>query len=228
MDVARAYTPPLGHAWLTPLYDTAIRVSTREGVWRSALIQQIAPSACDRILDVGCGTGTLAVALNQLVPEADIIGIDPDGHALARAAAKAGRESRSLRFVEGFLSKDILPSNWKPTKIISSLVFHQTPLGTKREIFRTMHDLLAENGEIHIADYGIQKSALMRTLFRMTVQMLDGVTDTQPNADGILPELMREVGLTVDEGRILPTPTGSISLYRALPHIAKFPPGAKK
>ena len=218
-----AYTPPLGHNWLTPTYDTVIRVLTREAAWRSALIDQIAPSSADRILDVGCGTGTLAVELNRLVPEAEIIGIDPDATALERALAKADSSSRSLRFLEGFLSKAALPLNWKPTKIVSSLVFHQTPLATKREILRTMHDLLAENGEIHIADYGFQKGPVMRALFRMTVQMLDGVADTQPNADGILPELMREVGLTVDAGRTLPTPTGSISLYRTTPRGMQQP-----
>ncbi|WP_420430700.1 class I SAM-dependent methyltransferase [Hyphobacterium sp.] len=217
-DRGYSYTPPLGHAWLTPLYDTAIRVSTREGVWRSAFIKQIAPSPSDRILDVGCGTGTLAVALNRLEPEADIIGIDPDSQALGRAAAKVGTGSRSIRFVQGFLSQAILPASWKPTKIISSLVFHQTPLGTKREIIRMMRSLLAENGEIHIADYGKQQSVLMRLLFRLTVQMLDGVADTQSNADGILPELMHEAGLKVDETRRLVTPTGSISLYRATPY----------
>jgi ubiquinone/menaquinone biosynthesis C-methylase UbiE len=219
-DTEYSYTPPLGHAWLTPLYDTAIRVSTREGAWRSAFIKQIAPSPDDRILDVGCGTGTLAVALNRLEPEAEIIGIDPDRQALTRAASKIAAGSRSVRFVQGFLSQDNLPKNWKPTKIISSLVFHQTPLGIKREIICTMRSLLAENGEIHIADYGKQPSVLMRLLFRMTVQMLDGVADTQPNAAGILPELMVEAGLSVRNTHMVSTPTGSISLYRALPRIS--------
>jgi len=216
-DSTSPYTPPLRHNWLTPAYDTAIRVLTREKAWRTALIQQINPLPDDRILDVGCGTGTLAIALNRLAPEADIIGIDPDAAALERAHAKVDSGSRSLRFLEGFLSEAALPLNWKPTKIISSLVLHQTSKTTKRQILHAMHDLLDEKGEIHIADYGFQKGLVMRALFRLTVQMLDGVADTQPNADGILPELMREAGLTVDETRTLVTPTGSISLYRATP-----------
>ena len=56
----------------------------------------------------------------------------------------------------------------------------------------------------------------MRTLFRLTVQSLDGVSDTQPNADGVLPQLMREAGLTVDTTRVIPTLTGSISIFRAV------------
>ena len=222
-DSKSTYTPPLRYNWLTPIYDTVIRALTRETAWRSALIQQIDPSPDDRILDVGCGTGTLAVELNKLVPEAEIIGIDPDTAALVRALAKVDPRTQSLRFLEGFLSESSLPLNWKPNKIVSSLVFHQTPETMKRELLFTMRDLLAENGEIHIADYGFQKGPVMRALFRMTVQMLDGVADTQPNADGILPELMREVELTVDAGRTLPTPTGSISLYRAMPRGMQQP-----
>ncbi|GJL96541.1 MAG: hypothetical protein DHS20C06_03580 [Hyphobacterium sp.] len=224
---SKVYTPPLGHDWLTPVYDTAVRALTREHVWRSAFIKQIDPSHDDRILDVGCGTGTLAVALKQMAPQADIVGIDPDRRALARAAAKATAESQTLRFVEGFLSESALPSKWKPTKIISSLVFHQTPLATKREILSTMSSLLPEKGAIHIADYGLQQSVLMRALFRSTVQMLDGVADTQPNADGILPELMAEIGLVVENTRIVPTPSGAISFYRAVPRISNNSPRAK-
>ncbi|MBV8173809.1 MAG: hypothetical protein JO151_04490 [Verrucomicrobia bacterium] len=46
------------------------------------------------------------------------------------------------------------------------------------------------NGELHIADYGLQRTPLMRSLFRI-VQYIDGFEDTQPNADGILPTLMK-------------------------------------
>ena len=69
---------------------------------------------------------------------------------------------------------------------------------------------------MHIADYGLQRTRLMRSLFRF-VQYVDGYKDTQPNADGILPVLMKETGFAqVEETTVIPTPTGSISLYRAI------------
>ena len=53
----------------------------------------------------------------------------------------------------------------------------------------------------------------MRLLFRQ-VQHLDGMEGTQPNADGIVPVLMEEIGFdNVRENRVIATPTGSISLY---------------
>jgi hypothetical protein len=55
----------------------------------------------------------------------------------------------------------------------------------------------------------------MRRLFRI-VQQGDGYENTEPNARGVLPELMKEVGFhAVEETAVVATPTGSISLYRA-------------
>lgn len=213
----KSYTPPLGHDALTPLYDLAIRGLTREHVWRSALVRQLAPSPYDGILDVGCGTGTLALAIKQTAPEADLIGLDPDSRALTKAKDKAAASGHAIAFTQGFLGDAALPDGWKPTKIVSSLMFHQVPLAAKADILSTMRRMLDIGGEIHIADYGLQRDALMRGLFRMTVQLLDGVTDTQPNADGVLSTLMREAGLEAEETQVFQTATGSISLFRAVP-----------
>ena len=59
-------------------------------------------------------------------------------------------------------------------------------------------------------------SSLMRFLFRQTIQRLDGVEDTQPNADGMLPGLMAEAGFDdVREARHVHTATGTITLFLA-------------
>ena len=57
------FTPALGRSSLTALYDLAIRILTRETTWRAALVQHIAPRPGAKILDVGCGTGSLATRL---------------------------------------------------------------------------------------------------------------------------------------------------------------------
>jgi len=55
----------------------------------------------------------------------------------------------------------------------------------------------------------------MRLAFRI-VQLADGKQDTQPNADGILPQLMTQAGLRdVREVETVPTVNGSISIYVA-------------
>lgn len=209
------FTPALGQRWLTPLYDLAIAMLTRERVWRKLLLRQINPRAGDRILDVGCGTGSLATMIARAAPQAAVLGIDPDPVVLQLARKKASADALPIRFIKGFLSQEALTELAPLTKITSSLVLHQVPLEEKRRILMLMRQVLDAGGEVHIADYGEQRSPLSRWLFRHTVQSLDGIVNTQPNADGILPILMREAGFAhVEELHSIETPTGSISIYR--------------
>ena len=211
--VTESYTPPLGYKVLTPFYDLVIRYLTRESAWRSALVKQINPLPGDRILDVGCGTGSLLAVLAEQCPEADFIGLDPDIGALERASKKLN--SPNVRLIPGFLSKEAVPKGWQPTKITSSLMFHQVALEKKSEIVKIMRSLLIPDGELHIADYAMQKSPLMRAAFRMTVQQLDGVEDTKHNAEGILEKILVAPGYLTEKTLSFPTATGSISLFKA-------------
>lgn len=209
-----AYTPASGRAEWTGLYDLALPLLTRERRWRVALAHAVAPEAEDTILDVGCGTGTLAVLLARTAPGARIVGLDPDPAILARARAKAAAFAASVTFLPGF-ARDAASAGFGFDKIVSSLVFHQVPMAEKRAGFAAMFAALKPGGQLHIADYGEQRTAPMRALFRI-IQALDGVENTEPNACGMLPQLMRETGFSdVVEYRVIPTPTGSISLYKA-------------
>ena len=211
------YTPAAGHHWLTPLYDVGVAALTRELRWRTALIEQVRPGANDVIVDVGCGTGSLLVRMGKIAPSARLVGIDPDPAVLARARRRIGEAGLSVELHIGFARQVAeLLEGIRPTKITSSLVFHQVPMKEKIDALATMHSALEPGGELHIADYGQQRTRLMRTLFRLVVQNLDGRENTEPNARGVLPELMRQAGFRhVEETAVITTISGSISLYRA-------------
>jgi len=209
------HTPPLGHRALTPLYDLAIVAITREKTWRAALVEAIDPSPGDSILDIGAGTGSLAMALHAECPGIRYIGIDPDAEAIRRARKKIAELEGDIRFHEGFFSANKNYFGEPPNKIVSSLVLHQVPLAEKRRIIAQAKKVLAPGGLLFIADYGLQRG-VQRLLFRSTVQALDGVEDTQPNADGIIQLLLNEAEFSsISEDRRIETPTGTITLYRA-------------
>ena len=94
-------------------------------------------------------------------------------------------------------------------------MLHQVPLKEKQRILADARKAIATDGSLYIADYGLQRG-VQRLLFRSTVQALDGVEDTQPNADGIIQLLLNEAEFSsISEDRRIETPTGTITLYRA-------------
>ncbi len=213
----KEFTPAAGFHFLTPVYDVGVGLLTRESTWRGELLKSVDPRPGDTILDVGCGTGSFITRMAASEPGATLIGIDPDPRAQDIARRKFDNAGASATLINGFLDDDAVKSIGLVTKVVSSLVFHQTPIDEKANILSSMRSVLSEGGSLHIADYGLQRTKLMRALFRATVQSFDGVSDTQPNADGCLPELIEAAGFNnVRETNVTPTLTGSISLYRAM------------
>jgi ubiquinone/menaquinone biosynthesis C-methylase UbiE len=207
----REYTPPLGTGD-TSDYDRAIRRWTRERRWREATLRYLAPAAGETIVDVGCGTGTFAVLAKRSQPDAHVIGIDPDEEALSIARAKARAASAMVEYRRGF-AQDLPPG--AADAIVSSLVLHQVPLPGKQQMLAAMHAALRPGGRLILVDY-LRQTGVMRVLFRATVQRLDGVSDTQPNADGAIPELVRKAGFVeLGEPWRIATPSGSIGLIAA-------------
>ncbi len=64
----------------------------RERRRRPALVDRIAAGVRPggRIVDVGAGTGTLAIAISRARPDAQVIAVDGDPYALALARGKTG------------------------------------------------------------------------------------------------------------------------------------------
>ena len=88
------YLPALRFPVLTPFSDPIVALTLRERTFKHELRRQADVGPGHAVLDVGCGTGTLAVWMKQACPDIAMTGIDADPAMLARAKGK-GRESRS-------------------------------------------------------------------------------------------------------------------------------------
>ena len=53
------YVPALSFDFLTPFYDLAVKLTTREKVFKERLVGRIEIPPDGRLLDLACGTGTL-------------------------------------------------------------------------------------------------------------------------------------------------------------------------
>jgi ubiquinone/menaquinone biosynthesis C-methylase UbiE len=211
---AHDFVPAAPQLWT---YDALSFLLTSTRRWRPALLAQVALAPGDVIADIGCGTGTQLRLAARACSSATLIGIDPDAAIRQRARAKLAGVAPQVELLAGYVrdSADLLRGRGV-TKVLSSLMFHQVPLEEKRDGLAAIYETLTPGGSLHVADYGLQRTAKMRKRFRL-VQKGDGYDVTEPNARGVLPELMTDVGFdSVDETHVFETISGSISIYRAV------------
>lgn len=208
------FIPALGYDWLTPFYDIGLRLTTRETVFKTALVEQANFEPRQNILDLACGTGTLTILIKQKYPQVKITGLDGDAKILAIAKTKAQKSKVAIEF-EQAMSFALPYADESFDRVVSSLFFHhltrENKLKTLREVFR----VLKPDGELHIADWGLPSNLLMKIASR-GIQLLDGIETTADNFNGLLPSFLDETGFReVEKRRHFNTLFGTIRLLKA-------------
>lgn len=208
------YIPALKYGWLTPLYDPLIRWTLRESTFKRQLMKQARIGGGHRVIDLGCGTGTLALVIKSYYPKADVFGLDADPKVLEVARAKTDRARLNVRFDHGMAFELPYPDAFFD-RVISSLLFHHLTRENKGRTLREVFRVLRRGGEFHVADWGKAQNKLMRMAF-LLVQMLDGFETTADNVRGLLPQFFRAAGFEeVEESARYMTIVGTLSLHRA-------------
>jgi ubiquinone/menaquinone biosynthesis C-methylase UbiE len=147
----RTYLPAAGHDWALPLYDPLVKLLGGDKA-RRALLEQAALGRAHRILDIGCGTGTLATEIKRLRPNASVVGLDPDPKALARGRRKAERAGVSMQFDQGFSDELPYPSV-SFDRVFSSFMFHHLQPEQKEKTLREVRRVLSPGGSLHLMDF---------------------------------------------------------------------------
>jgi len=212
----RSYVPALGFDWLTRLYDPLLALTLREAVLKGRLLDQAGIAPDHDVLDVGCGTGTLAILAKTRQPRARVVGLDGDRAVLEIARTKIARAGIDVELREGLANAEPTFAPASFDRILSSLVLHHLTTEQKRLALAAMHGWLRPGGELHVLDFGPQANWFF-ALLAHSVGWLDGETRLRDNWAGRIPELMRDAGFaSADElGRAL-TPFGSVSFYKAV------------
>jgi ubiquinone/menaquinone biosynthesis C-methylase UbiE len=214
MAADNRYLPALRWKALTPVFDTAVRVTARERVMKERLLDQAGVTPGDSVLDLGAGTGTLAIWLKQRCPEAMVTGLDADPEVLTRARRKAANAQCEIDFVEGF-STELPFANDSFDLVLSSLFFHHLMPDAKRSTLAEVRRVLKPGGNLHVADWGKPGDPLMAAL-SLSIRAFDGFEVTAENLRGALPSLFERAGLeNAQERRRLRTTLGTLALYSA-------------
>jgi len=208
------YLPALRFRLLTGLYDPLIRWTTREATFKRRLLEQVALRPGERVLDLGCGTGTLALMAKQAQPAAELVGLDADPAMLSQAKAKAHAAGVEVRFDEG-RSNELPYESASFDRVLSTLFFHHLDDDVKRATLAEIARVLRPGGELHVADWGRPRDLLMRVL-SWQIRLFDGREPTRANLAGTLPRLFEAAGLSgAGETARLRTAFGTLALYQA-------------
>ena len=211
----KAYIPALKYHWLTRFYDPLMEWGMREKKMKMKLIHQASLQPGERVMDLACGTGTLARLLQQSQPGVQVIGVDADPEILAIAKEKVKeRPVDSILFEEGFSDQLSFSSNLFH-HVFTSLFIHHLTLEKKKETFEEVRRVLKSGGQFHLLDFEKPQNGWMRAVF-LPVQFLDGFETTSPHVKGIIPVLLKETGFAaIEETGQFVTIVGTIRIYKS-------------
>ncbi len=210
-DAPRSFVPAAGHDWFLPFYDPIQRLMGGDAA-KQQLIEQADLQPGQRVVDVGCGTGDLLVLIVKRHPDVEVIGLDPDPKALARARRKLDRAGLAAQLDQGF--SDELPyQDGSLHRVFSSFMFHHLGSDEKAKTLVEIRRVLAPSGRLHLLDFGGSTGDHGHGLIARLLHSGDHMRD---NLEGKIPTLMAEAGLA-DAGDIAHRGTifGRIAYYRA-------------
>lgn len=160
------------------------------------------PTPDAHVVDVGCGTGEFTARLADLVPQGQVVGVEPDESMLAVAQA---RQRPNLRFVAGRAQELYLAvPPGSADLVVSRAVLHWVPLSELPRCLAAIRTVLRPGGWLHTESGGAGN-------VRRVVEMLDAVAAdwglpparvTFPDA-GTAYDLVAAAGLTVPAGGVL-------------------------
>ena len=137
------------------LYDLTVWFATlgKERAFREKLLQLARVKDGERLLDVGCGTGTLAIAAKRRIGRSGAVyGVDASREMLARAEKKARKAAveillrnglaEALPFEDGFF--DVA---------FSTVMLHHLPQKTRRQCVAEIRRVLKPGGRVLAVDF---------------------------------------------------------------------------
>ena len=214
----RPFLPAAGHDLFLPIYDPLTKLLGMDRR-RQALVEQAALAPRQRVLDVGCGTGSLAILIKEQYPTTDVVGLDPDPKALDRARRKAARAGLSIRFDRGFASA-LGYADQTFDRVVSSMMLHHLPDDDRLPALQEIKRVLKPGGRLELLDFGGPDS----DLHGMAGRLVHSHRRLRSNAAAAVLRVMADAGFAdARHVRTESTLIGRLEFYQATAPGASAP-----
>ncbi len=168
----KSYIPPMHLNFLTPIYDIGCTLMGLGRRFRSAVIDRMGITGTEKILDAGCGTGALLVALKGRYPSVSAEGLDPDEKALEIAKRKSGRKGLDIKWHLGFMEK--MPFDDSSFDIVvSTLALHHVNPEKKLQALMDCRRVLRPSGRMVLVDVSPDDTGLFSRIIYKVLSMFE-------------------------------------------------------
>jgi ubiquinone/menaquinone biosynthesis C-methylase UbiE len=137
-------------------YDLLIWLVTfgREQAFREKMLRFAHLQPGESVLDVGCGTGSLAIAAKrQIGPTGMVCGVDASPEMIARAEKKARKAGGSVAFKKAF-AQSLPYSDAQFDVVVTTVMLHHLPKKARVELAAEIRRVLKPGGRVLAIDFG--------------------------------------------------------------------------
>ena len=136
-------------------YDLGVWILTfgREGAMRRKILAHARLQAGEAVLDVGCGTGSLAIEAKRQVGSAGTVcGTDGSSEMIARAAKKARKSGFEIEY-ESAPAQALPFADGCFDAVLNTLMFHHLPRLSREQCAREMRRVVRPGGRVLVVDF---------------------------------------------------------------------------
>ena len=199
---------PLGPSWFTGAYDPLTARWPAGNKMRATVVDALDLKPGMRLLELGCGSGRLAIQIKRDHPDVEITAVDGNSDIMKVAKSRAGQAGVNIDFVLGDFTTCPLEGIYD--RVYSTLVLHHLNLEAKQEVFARIRDLLAKDGKFVVADFTGHHHGPGQLILSKLSALSDPLGGKRSNHDGSFEAAMRDTFPVVRSVARIPSVFGTI------------------